>query len=231
MRPSQLPCAISGWASAGLRSSASTHRYRAVRRSPGTSASACSSARLFSSSLAAGPAKRADHTPGRPPRASTSSPESSASAGNPAAEACRAFSSALSSKVWPVSAMLTIPNADCSTSSKPRGSSSAANSRCLPGLVVASTTRTALAPLALQCLGLQRAQLADSGDRKIEQRVELVAPEGMALGRALHFNERAAVVHHHVHVGLRLGILAVVQIQHRLAPHDADRYGGPPSLP
>jgi len=42
-----------------------------------------------------------------------------------------------------------------------------------------------LAPLALQCLGLQRAQLPDPGDRKIEQRVELVAPEGMALGRAL----------------------------------------------
>ena len=40
--------------------------------------------------------------------------------------------------------------------------------------------------------------------REVQQRIEFVAPEGVALGRALHFDEPAAVVHDDVHVGLGL---------------------------
>ena len=39
---------------------------------------------------------------------------------------------------------------------------------------------------------------------RFEQRIELMTAEGMALGRALHFDEGTAVVHDHVHVGLGL---------------------------
>ena len=40
--------------------------------------------------------------------------------------------------------------------------------------------------------------------------------EGVALGRALHLDEAAAVVHHHVHVGVAAGVLGVVEVEHRL---------------
>jgi hypothetical protein len=51
----------------------------------------------------------------------------------------------------------------------------------------------------MRCMSISRAM---PGAREIEQRVELLAPERVALGRALHLDEAAAVVHHHVHVGV-----------------------------
>ena len=62
-------------------------------------------------------------------------------------------------------------------------------------------------------------------DGEIEQRIELVAAECVTFGRALHFDEAAAIVHDHVHVGLGAGILGVVEIEHRHARADADRHG------
>ena len=53
--------------------------------------------------------------------------------------------------------------------------------------------------------------------REVEQRIELVAAEGVALGGALHLDEAAAVVHDHVHVGLGLRVLGVVEVEHRHA--------------
>ena len=59
---------------------------------------------LLSLSVAFGPAYRAERTPGAPPKASTSRPESSAMAGKPSAFAVKeAFLKALSSKVSPSS--------------------------------------------------------------------------------------------------------------------------------
>ena len=64
----------------------------------------------------------------------------------------------------------------------------------------------------------------DAVARQLQHRIELDAAERMALRRALDLDEPAGVVHHHVHVGLRLGVLRVVEIQHRLALVDADRH-------
>ena len=60
-------------------------------------------------------------------------------------------------------------------------------------------------------------QLGDAGRGEIQQLIELVAAERMAFGRALHFDEAAAIVHDDVHVGLGVGIFGVVEIQHRRA--------------
>src|SRR5271163_1972496 len=104
-----------------------------------------------------------------------------------------------------------MPSALCRISSIPRVPSSSANSRCLPALALASTTRLASAVLSTrgpsdtERLSLQRAQLADAGCGQVEQRIELMAPEGMPFSRALNLDERAAVVHDDVHVGLSFG--------------------------
>ena len=47
-----------------------------------------------------------------------------------------------------------------------------------------------------------------------------------ALGRALDFDETARPGHHHVHVGVALGIFGVVQVEDRHALVHADRHGG-----
>ena len=59
-----------------------------------------------------------------------------------------------------------------------------------------------------------------------QQGLHFVAAEGVAFGGALHLDEAAAVVHHHVHVGVAVGVLGVVQIEHRHAAVDADRDRG-----
>src|SRR5688572_7043129 len=48
----------------------------------------------------------------------------------------------------------------------------------------------------------------------------------MAFGRALQFDETAAVVHHHVHVGVAVAVLGIVEVEHRHALVDAGRYRG-----
>ena len=68
-----------------------------------------------------------------------------------------------------------------------------------------------------------QARDARGGER--EQRIELVAAERVALGRALDLDEGGAVLHHHVHVGLGLRVLDVVEVEHRRAAADADRHG------
>ncbi len=46
----------------------------------------------------------------------------------------------------------------------------------------------------VECLRLQRAELANSRGCEIQQRIEFVATECVAFGRALHFNEGSAIV-------------------------------------
>jgi len=57
---------------------------------------------------------------------------------------------------------------------------------------------------------LELEQPLDAVRRQVQQSVELVAAERVAFRRALHFDESAAVVHHHVHVGFGTGILGIV---------------------
>ena len=47
-----------------------------------------------------------------------------------------------------------------------------------------------------------------------------------AFGSALQLDESAFAIHHHIHIGITLRILSVVQIEHRLALVDADRNRG-----
>ena len=53
-----------------------------------------------------------------------------------------------------------------------------------------------------------------------------MAAESVTFGRALHFDEAAAVVHDDVHVRLGLRVLGVVEIEHRHAVADAHRDRG-----
>src|SRR5450631_1202483 len=77
----------------------------------------------------------------------------------------------------------------------------------------------------IQALRLQHEQLRDAGGGEIQERIELVAPERMAFSAALYFDVSAAVVHNDVHVGLSLGVLGVVEIEHGCSCDNADRYG------
>ena len=64
--------------------------------------------------------------------------------------------------------------------------------------------------------------------REVQQLVEFVAAEGVALGRALHLDEAAAAVHDDVHVGLGVRVLGVIQVEHRHAAVDARPRPRPP---
>ena len=79
--------------------------------------------------------------PGAPPRADTAMPESSESAGRPdASAASRAFSSAFSVKVFPVSSGSIRPSSSAPTTSIRSGSSKVRISDTLPGLWLAITS-------------------------------------------------------------------------------------------
>src|ERR1700688_1803972 len=160
--------------------------------------------------------------PGAPPRASTSSPESSAMAAARAAlAACRALSSAFSRKLVPVSSGAAMPRSPCGMTSNGRPPSNSRNSRSLPGLPEAMTSRSRRARTELGGM-----QPGDALGGEIQQLIEFVAPECVAFGGTLNLDECTAAVHDHVHIGLGVRILRVVQIEHRRAAVDAHGNGG-----
>ena len=55
----------------------------------------------------------------------------------------------------------------------------------------------------------------DAFGREIEHGIQFTPAEGMPFRRSLHLNEGACLIHHHVHVGFGIAILAIVEIQHR----------------
>ena len=75
-------------------------------------------------------------------------------------------------------------------------------------------------------LGLERGDLADAGGREAEQLVERLARERVALGGRLHLDEAAVAGHDDVHVGVGARVLGVVEVEERDAVDDADRDGG-----
>src|SRR5450631_3096728 len=160
--------------------------------------------------------------PGAPPRASTSSPESSAMAAARAAlAACRALSSAFSRKLVPVSGGAAMPRSPWAMTSNGKPASNSRSSRSLPGLLEAMTSRSRRARTELRGM-----QPGDALGDEIQQLVEFMAPKRVAFGSALNLDECAAAVHYHVHIGLRIRILRVVQIEHRRAAVDAHGHGG-----
>src|SRR5262245_14575955 len=103
---------------------------------------------------------------------------------------------------------------------------SARSSRPLAGLSVARTRAGLELEDALgtrfEGAALERDKAADAalGDR--QQRIEPGTAEGHLLGRPLHLDELAGAGHDDVHVHLGARVFDVVQVQHRLALHDAD---------
>ena len=70
---------------------------------------------------------------------------------------------------------------------------------------------------------LQSAQLSDPLLRQRQQGIQLLGAKRHALSRALNLDEAAFARHHHVHIGVAVRILVVIQIKHRYAADHADR--------
>src|SRR4030095_10947775 len=108
--------------------------------------------------------------------------------------------------------------------------SKALSSRTLPGFPVA-TTRIRLEPEDALGTGsegapLQLDQAANAGFGEGEERVQTAAIERRVLRGPLHFDELPGARHDDVHVDVRGGVLAVVQVEQRRAVDDADADGG-----
>src|SRR3546814_4169832 len=108
----------------------------------------------------------------------------------------------------------------------PASPSSCRNSASLPALPLAMTSfmacaeRRDRAASARQSLALGVEQLRAAGFGQRQQGVEFVAAAGVALGRALQFDEAAAVVHYHAPVGIAIAVLGVIEYKHRHPPEE-----------
>src|SRR5512133_994712 len=250
IRPRHTPVTLATMLPSG-RASASTARYSAPRRASGTAASARRSLSLFRSSRAARPAtgpssaaatpgsshtglagpsgcssdQRADRTPGSPPRASTQSPESSASA-------CMRANRAHSAAFFSAFAANVAPSSSTSGSARPRSSgettrigspaTSRRSSRSFPGFVVPNRRSIASPRLRAQRRRLQVLQPQDALDGDAQHPVEGLAPERPPLRRALDLDELAVAGGDHVHVHVGGRVLVVVEVEPHLAVEDAD---------
>src|SRR5215467_9189602 len=177
--------------------------------------------------------------PGAPPRACTTSPESSASAGRPdAPAAARAFSSALPMNVAAVSSGSGRLSAAAEITSTPKGDSNSAISRTLPGLWLAITRRGAVNRLFVidnpsrrrwadapgsnaERPSLRRHQLRHAAFGQRHHGVEGLGAEGLALGRALHLDNAAAARQHEIGIGLGGAVLGIVEVEHGRAVDQA----------
>ena len=72
---------------------------------------------------------------------------------------------------------------------------------------------------------LERDELADAALGQAEELIEAVASERHLLGGTLYLHEGAGPGHDHVHVDLGRGVLRVVEVEGRLALHDAHADG------
>src|ERR1700681_1268437 len=106
-----------------------------------------------------------------------------------------------------------------------KSASNSRNSRSLPGLPVAMTSGLRRASLRGACTELSGMQPGDTLCREVQQLIEFVAAKRVSFGGALDLDERAAAVHHHIHIRFRVRILRVVQIEHRRAAVDSYRDG------
>src|SRR5262249_62088237 len=77
-----------------------------------------------------------------------------------------------------------------------------------------------------QGVTLQPGQLRAAGDSQVKQLVEQLAIEGLAFGGALYLDEFAVARAHDIHVRLGRDVLAVAQVEPRLAVDDAHADGG-----
>src|SRR4030066_996920 len=163
--------------------------------------------------------------PGAPCSASTSRPESSASAGRPVCcAALRALRITFSTNVSPVSSASATLKCDCGTTSRCRPASNWLYSRTLPALLLASTMVLFMWFLwqderakrsRASCFergALSADQLGNAILRERGHGLHFGCAEGFAFRRALDLDEAAGLVHHEIHVGLGGGIFGIVAI-------------------
>src|SRR5690348_5564421 len=79
-----------------------------------------------------------------------------------------------------------------------------------------------LREIAADSIGLLLADQAAAARSEIEQLAERVPREGIFFRRRLHLDEPAVAGHDDVHVGVGVGILGVVEIEHGHPVDDAD---------
>src|ERR1700744_3290206 len=121
---------------------------------------------------------------------------------------------ALARKLSPVSSGDDSSRSARLASSNGKSSNRARNSLNLPTFALATTSRweAGLSGAGLELGGMQQ---RDALRRKVQQLVELVTAKRVPFGGALNFDERAAAVHHDIHIRLGVRIFGVVQIQDR----------------
>src|SRR5688572_13525135 len=178
---------------------------------------------------AVGPRNLAECTPGAPPSASISSPESSATATSPVAAAyANALMRAFSQKVAPVSAGSAAgPTSASVTMSMGRSASSGPISRTLFGLVVAMRIlgtperwRTRLAAKdRLHDCALFRDQIGDAFVGQREQAGESIGPERFGLRGTLNLDETAVTCFDDIHVDIGFRVFFVGEVEERHAAH------------
>src|SRR5690606_27735347 len=149
---------------------------------------AASKASTLSLSVASSPAKRAERTPGRPSRASTARPLSSASAGRPVAFAAwRALIMAFSTKVTAGSSASDTPSSPWGTGTKPSGASRSVSSATLPLLLLAMTSFRVMVSVIKQGMGKTDRQifLVAAGARRDVERHQ-ISGLILVLGNEVH---------------------------------------------
>ena len=152
--------------------------------------------------------------------------------GRPVARAPkRAFSRAFASNVAPVSS--TSPSTPRSSSVTSSARSTARRSRSSAELVgragrdrgAGAETRPRSALHRREDLGLGGEQALEAGRREVHQALHRRPVERLALGRPLDLDERPGIRADDVEVDVGAGVLAVVEVEERLAVDepDADR--------
>src|SRR5262249_43270544 len=87
------------------------------------------------------------------------------------------------------------------------------------GQPIVGTAASTLGGRTRDCLRLERCDLADPSRRQLDQLVERLAGERVALGRGLHLDEPAVAGHHDVHVRVGARVLRVIEVEQRDALH------------
>src|SRR6266540_352028 len=169
--------------------------------------------------------------PGRPPSASTSIPESSASASiDVPAAAARAFSKAFSAyEAAPARGSVSDGKSVRSRTRYGMPPSRALSSRALARLAVARTSvrseQEGLFATRLEGAALEPDQPIDAGGGQGQQIVQPVLGERRVLRCALDLDEGPRARHHHVHVHVGGRVLRVVEVEERVAAYDAHADG------
>src|SRR3954471_2769758 len=96
-------------------------------------------------------------------------------------------------------------------------STAASTSRRSASLQESETTS---APRSIRSLPLRGRDHLDAAQREVEQLVELLARERLALGGRLHFDEPAVAGRDDVEVDVGARVLRVVEVEERLAVDD-----------